>query len=91
MELLVPAIVAARDGYQQEETLISPLAQFRPLDLRDLIVDSKRRSIVRAIASWQESLVTQVASYRMESELYPPTGNLASIHPRKCFGVPNST
>jgi Mechanosensitive ion channel len=48
MELLVFAIVAARNGYQQEETSASAPAQFRPFDLRALTVESKWRSIVRS-------------------------------------------
>jgi hypothetical protein len=40
MELLVFAIVAARNGYQQEETSVSAPVQFRPFDLRVLTVDS---------------------------------------------------
>jgi hypothetical protein len=36
MELLVFAIVAARNGYQQEETSASAPAQFRPFDLHAL-------------------------------------------------------
>jgi hypothetical protein len=36
MELLVFAIVAARNGYQQEETSFSAPAQFRPFDLHAL-------------------------------------------------------
>jgi hypothetical protein len=36
MELLVFAIVAARKGYQQEETSVSAPAQLRPFDLHAL-------------------------------------------------------
>jgi hypothetical protein len=61
MELLVFAIVAARNGYQMEETLVADLTKFRPFDLRAIRVDSKRRSTdqeSRLIA--KRSLVTQV-------------------------------
>ena len=47
MELLVFAVIAARNGYQRKETLVSDPARFRPFDLRALTGDSKRRSIVR--------------------------------------------
>jgi hypothetical protein len=47
MELLVFAVIAARNGYQLEEIFVSDPAQFRPFDLRALTVDSKRKSLVR--------------------------------------------
>jgi len=63
MEALVFAMIALRNGYKQEQTLVPEPAEFRPFDLRALKrsyeaeADSSSRPSDR-----QKSLVTQIAS-----------------------------
>jgi hypothetical protein len=64
MEALVFAIVALQNGYhQQEETLVSEPAEFRPFDVRALkrSYEAEANSSSRP-SGRQKSLVTQIAS-----------------------------